>query len=108
MIVCIRPKKSNPMVKRTCKSYKLINTKSTWVQMGLAFITAWLITGINHIELNPCDWSNWKKPMVLVITLVAYPYMKKNAKKILRAMERYKNNRTKQKIFKANNANKNI
>ena len=96
------------MVKKTCKSYKLGNTKLTWVQMGLAFITAWLITGINHIELNPCDWSNWKKPMVLVITLVAYPYMKKNAKKILRAMERYKNNRNKEKLFKTNNANKNI
>lgn len=96
------------MIKKTCKSYKLRNTKSTWVQMGLAFITAWLITGIDYIELNPCDWANWKKPMLLVITLVAYPYMKKNSKKILRAMERYKNNRDKEKTFKANNANKNI
>ncbi len=96
------------MKRRTCKSYKMKNTRSTWLQMGLAFVIAWLITGIDHIDINPADWSNWKKPMLLVITLVAYPYMKKNAKKILRAMERYKNNRTKEKLFKANNDNKNI
>ena len=96
------------MVKKTCKSYKITNTRITWIQMCLSFILAWLITGIDHIDIDPSKWSNWKKPMLLVITLVAYPYMKKNAKKISRAIERYRNNRGKEKIFGSNNANKDI
>jgi hypothetical protein len=87
------------MVKKTCKAYKMRNTKTTWIQMCIAFVFSWLILSIDKIDIDPTKWGNWKKPMVLILTLVLYPYFKKWGKEISRAMTRWHNRRLRIKRF---------
>jgi len=89
------------MVKKPCKAYKMKNTKRTWIQMGIAFAFSWFILSIEKIEINPIHWSNWKSSMVLILTLVLYPYFKKWGKKTSRAITRWQNRRLRIKRFLA-------